>query len=945
MKIKLLIYSTLFFFLSAKNSIIGQKNDCSLDSLLAANLLIEAQGFFKKYQNGLAIGKSDSAAIIYLRCYGNNSELYGDAVTAQANAYWFENRAKSLKYFEEAHEIRKNYKGDKLPKLNEAMFGEANFLLQFGENLRAAELYEQVLKNKIALGQPRGSWMGRTYDRMGVCYSKMGNTERAMHFFKLSTDYFKEFDGENSTTYALSFNNLGVAYKIIGDLDKAIECYEKVLLLLKTSTGQEDKNYSSAYANLTNVYKRMKNYDKALYYINLVIEIDKVKYDSTNTDFLATDYLNLGDILNQEGKHNEAIQNFNHALSLYKVGLKTYVYHSDFAICHHGIADALKGLGNFENAEQKFQVARLNFKFQKNNFEDIQAFGSLIECLQSQADNYYLWYKYTQNTEYLQKSLEILEEIQSGIRFKNARELFSNSQVQWQSIGYETYNIALRNAHLLPIAEFSKEGLFDLAEQSKGAILLNNLRKNQAFTFANKNQESVEALKSLHRDMLVAEQKVSNLSQTSQDSNNQELNDNRAKMLEVQREYTLLWEKEKRENPRFYNLAFDFKTISVQEIQQNLLENDQSLLEYVVGDSSIFLFLIQPKNYQVLKIEKNFPLEKWVEDLRSGLSDYHTSSNQSEQLFKTCREKYTYAARNIYQKLIAPIQSQLTENLIIIPDGVLGYVPFETLLMDEPTEPFRFSQLSYLIRKHSISYAFSATLLQEMRNKKHQQNPKIQMGAFAPYYDGDTTQLSQAFKYDLRTRRDLQPLPESGAEVFASQKIMGGDLFLGDKATEENFVENAWKYRMLHLASHAVANDKLGDYAYIAFNPIKDSIENELLYLRDLYSMNLNADLVVLSACETGLGKLQKGEGIISLSRAFAYAGAKSIVNTFWSVQDKSSRELMVFFFKNLKKGKPKNIALRKAKLDFLNDNKTDKAHPFYWAGFVLNGDWKAIGN
>jgi len=147
----------------------------------------------------------------------------------------------------------------------------------------------------------------------------------------------------------------------------------------------------------------------------------------------------------------------------------------------------------------------------------------------------------------------------------------------------------------------------------------------------------------------------------------------------------------------------------------------------------------------------------------------------------------------------------------------------------------------------------------------------------------------------------------------------------------------AGRYRLLHLATHGQANDELGDYSFLAFGGDRDSVQNEFLYVRDLYDLSLLADLVVLSACETGTGEWQRGEGIISLARAFAYAGARSIVTTLWSVNDRRSKELMIAFYGGLGKGMTREEALWRAKYEMLESDAS--AHPFFWAGYILIGE------
>ncbi|NJL75556.1 MAG: CHAT domain-containing protein [Saprospiraceae bacterium] len=175
------------------------------------------------------------------------------------------------------------------------------------------------------------------------------------------------------------------------------------------------------------------------------------------------------------------------------------------------------------------------------------------------------------------------------------------------------------------------------------------------------------------------------------------------------------------------------------------------------------------------------------------------------------------------------------------------------------------------------------------------------------------------------------------------QKLLGGKVIVGEKATVSAFEQQAPFYKIIHLATHGKANDEVGDYAYLAFTEVFDSLDNEKLYNRDLYHLNLNADMVVLSACETGIGELRLGEGIISLARGFSYAGAKSIITTLWSVDDETTQKLMTQFYTHLKVGMAKDAALRQAKIDFLNTNSSLKAHPFYWATFIPIGDTQPI--
>ena len=227
-----------------------------------------------------------------------------------------------------------------------------------------------------------------------------------------------------------------------------------------------------------------------------------------------------------------------------------------------------------------------------------------------------------------------------------------------------------------------------------------------------------------------------------------------------------------------------------------------------------------------------------------------------------------------------------------------------------------------------------------MLTKKHKREPTNFLLGMAPFSTTDTTLMPDLFTFTEGGRAEIMPLKYSGQEVANITKLMKGTSIYGKKATEQKFMELAPTYRIIHLASHSKVNPQSSNYSFLAFSEIKDSIENELLYVRELYNLSLNADMVVLSACETGLGEIQRGEGIISLARAFSYAGAKSIITTLWQVNDQKTKILMIDFYKYLRRGLPKQEALWRAKLDFMRKTSSD---PYFWAGFIGIGNMMPI--
>jgi len=295
---------------------------------------------------------------------------------------------------------------------------------------------------------------------------------------------------------------------------------------------------------------------------------------------------------------------------------------------------------------------------------------------------------------------------------------------------------------------------------------------------------------------------------------------------------------------------------------------------------------------------------------------------------------------------------QDVKELIIVPDDILFYLPFEMLVFDTTgvESPYDFENAKFLLEKFDVSYVSSASLLDPgLQTLRKPDKGILAMGNpdFGPQPDEPEQGELLASKEPITGSRviveSLLPLPNSETEVKAIGGVLRGlnnNILTGNRATEENFKSNAADYRILHLATHFLTNDTQPLYSKIALAQNGDGEEDGFLQTYEVFNMNLNADLVVLSACNTALGKLRKGEGVIGISRAFLFAGVPSMVVSLWNVDDKATAIIMRDFYKYMKAGFNKKHALRRAKVDYL---KASGAGPYYWAPFILIGDWQPL--
>ena len=292
----------------------------------------------------------------------------------------------------------------------------------------------------------------------------------------------------------------------------------------------------------------------------------------------------------------------------------------------------------------------------------------------------------------------------------------------------------------------------------------------------------------------------------------------------------------------------------------------------------------------------------------------------------------------LYRTLIDPISSFLiSDKMFISPDNILSYLPFETITTspDSP-EKIMYKDLSYLMNSFDISYTYSATFMAESEKKVFRTTNKLI--AFAPNYP-EPIDIQSVLMSRQSGMGVLNDLPYARQEAEYVSNITGGKLFENSEAKESVYKNESGKYDIIHLAMHTLLNDSDPMRSTLIFSHLKDSLEDGYLKTFEIYGIPLKAKMVVLSSCNTGTGQLYSGEGILSLARGFIYSGSQSVIMSMWEIEDKSGTEIIEMFYKNLKNGFPKSVALRKARIDFLKNADQLRSHPYFWSALVVYGN------
>lgn len=337
-----------------------------------------------------------------------------------------------------------------------------------------------------------------------------------------------------------------------------------------------------------------------------------------------------------------------------------------------------------------------------------------------------------------------------------------------------------------------------------------------------------------------------------------------------------------------------FHIISLENIQAKLAPN-LGLIRYLEANDNVFGFLISKDTINIQKLGKTQTLDSLSQLLYTELSNLGS--------------QYGLHASKLYNLLIRPFEAHKLNSLSIIAEKSLLNIPFE-VLNDKQTVPIGLQKaISY---NHSLHFERST----------HANKTKInKLAAFAPIYTGEN---------------GLLKLENTALELEKIAQSMPIKSYVGNNASKLNFIETLNKYKIQHLAMHAIIDSNDYEKSSLVF------AENQKMQFKEIYALNIPAELVTLSACNTGIGVYHSGEGLMSLSKALFFAGTKSVVHSLWRVPDEETAEIMGQFYKNLAEGKPKNIALQEAKINFVNNNPL-KQHPYFWAGFVFSGDRSPI--
>lgn len=802
------------------------------------------------------------------------------------------------------------------------------------------------------------------FDQLGVVYAKMGDIDQAIYYQENALRIREEKLSANHPDKARTALHLGETYFQRKVYDKAEKYYLEALYICEESLSPAHPLFAEIFNNIGVLAQAQKRGGFATAQFQKALDIYEKTLHQPQHPAIAKIYDNLSLLLEQEKKYVDAME-----FSLKSLG----IYETVLGLKHPALSEGYYHLGLISEQLQKENEALDYYRKAVNaivpDFEskDLYALppisnvltdNLLLEILTNRAALTEKQGKQNKDSKLLVNALqtyslcaELIDKMRNGYKSEGSKLFLSQRTITLYESGID---LSLQLYQLTQDKKYYAEA-FAFAEKSKAGVLRSALADTKAKRIAGIPDSLITYESQLRMDLSELDKTLFREQSRKELADHEKVQKLRTQIFEQKGKYDKLIDFLENAYPEYYMLKYESHKVNIQEVIDKVLKNKKdkfTLVEYFVGNDHLYIFTASEQDYKITKLPKS-------QDFEANLRGFRASI-----IYKLPDKMYEYS-QILYKQLIKPIEDKIIDkNVLIIPDATLGNIPFEALIGDQDQENVReilreeeYHKLPFLIKKYKISYAYSCILLLEDKNSYNANATPAALApndflAFAPFpmqnvIEQDTTAQNQTDipRDILVSGRYISPLPATATEVnniktlFTKRKKQSLILLQKDAKKEVVKSDVLGSYKYLHFATHGFVSVEDPTFSGILLSPDPANREDGILYANEIYGLTLNAEMVTLSACETGLGKVIKGEGIIGLSRAFFYAGAKNILVSLWKVADQSTSDLMVQFYNQMLKDKQLNKpqALRKAKLEMIKNKQY--AMPYYWASFVLIGN------
>jgi CHAT domain-containing protein/tetratricopeptide (TPR) repeat protein len=808
-----------------------------------------------------------------------------------------------------------------------------------GEMQNALDIYNETLLIWRALGNRNG--VATTLNNIGAVYDILGEMQNALDKFNEALPILRA-EG-NHRMEATTLNNIGFVYNLLGERQKALEKFNEALPIWRVVGDRSGE--ARTLGNIGSVFARLEETQKALEKYNEALRISRAVGDrSAETDALN----NIGLIYGTLGETEKALEKYKEALPISQaVGDRKRE-----AVCLHSIGAAYLSIGETQKALEKLNEALpLRHAVGDRNGEATTLLG-IARVEQARGD-------LPQARQLIEQAIAIIESLRTNVVSQELRASYFASHQEF----FETYiDVLMQMQKQTPAAALDAVALA-VSERARARSLLELLKETRADIRQGVDGSLLERERSLQQRLnarAAGQVRLLNGKHTPEQA------DAAAKEIDsISSEYEEVQAQIRARNPRYAALTQP-QPLGLAEIKQQALDDDTLLLEYSLGEKRSYLWVVSQRSIDSYDMPPRAELEaaaRRVYELLTARPKH--GAPPDPQLIAQ--------AKTLSGMLLGPVAPRLGgKRLVIVAPGALSYLPFAALpALEDKERPA--GDYEPLIAKHEIVSVPSVSVLSLIRREMagRQQATKSVAVLADPVFEASDSRLASDKNHSGETPA-AQAADVEGSELTRAIRTMNfSDVRTGftrlafSRQEAKSIIELTPKgtglkatdfsasrdlamsrelsqYRILHFATHGLLNSERPELSGLVFSLVdrEGKPQDGFLRLNEIYNLQLNADLIVLSACETGLGKEIKGEGLIGLTRGFMYSGAPRVVASLWNVDDLATAELMKLFYQRmLKDGLPAGAALRAAQLEMSGQKRWSS--PYFWAGFVLHGEWK----
>jgi CHAT domain-containing protein/tetratricopeptide (TPR) repeat protein len=756
------------------------------------------------------------------------------------------------------------------------------------------------------------------FGNLGRVYAGIGDYQKALDYFQQSRALYKSLNDREGE--ALAANNVGWTYAQFGEYEKAIEFQTQVIPVFR----EQGNKYALAtlLSNIAVNYANLKDFQKALETQLQVLPLRSEKDDPSGKAItlgnIALCYARLGD-------KQKALEYYTEALALHRVSQN-----------QRQLANTLRNFGTFLRDENQTTKA-VDYLNEARTISTAigdrtaQA-GALYELARLELDRG----NPVDASKLIEDATDTIESVRVNLKSQQLRTSFLASVRKYYEFQIE---VLMKLHQQRPNEGFNARAL-QVSEKSRARSLLELLREARAEIRQGVEPSLIEREQSLRR--LIAEKAEEQTRLLSGKYTEEKARDLSQQIETLTTEYDQVQSRIRQTSPR-YAALIEPAPVGVEAIQKQLLDENTLLLEYALSEQKSFVWAVTRDSVKSFELPGRAAIEQEAKRYYQLLAERNANVG------------YYEVAANLTRMLLAPVASELKQKrLVVVAEGVLQYLPFAALPSPEGSQP--------LIVDHEIVTLPSASVLAVLREDFANRKPASRSVAVLadPVFSANDARLNQQASHSEGSSlwNDAQrSASESGLDGLVRLRFSRQEADQIARVANDNRSLKALDfsanravamdarlsdYRIVHFATHGLINNQHPDLSGIVLSLVDEQgrTQNGFLRLYDIYNLKLNADLVVLSACQTALGKEIKGEGLVGLTRGFMYAGAPRVVASLWRIDDRATAEIMKRFYTSmLKDGLRPAAALRAAQISMLSDKRWQSPH--FWAPFTLQGEWR----